>query len=142
MFERRATRVRELCSGRYDPRMRGATTFGLGVVSGALLIAAAAGYAVRKYPDAVRRAGGAEIALFSFVLLVYLVCGWWARSSQDVQVEASLRIGAAVGMALGVVEAVNISVENFVTLPGGLSAIVPATSMAVMIIAFALAASL
>ena len=122
--------------------MRGATTFGLGVVSGALLIAAAAGYAVRKYPDAVSRSGGAQLALFSFVLLVYLVCGWWARSRRDVQVEASLRIGAAVGMALGLVGAVNITVENFVTLPGALAAIVPATAMAVMVIAFALAASL
>ena len=121
---------------------RHATTFGIGVVGGALLIAAAAGYAVRKYPDAVSRAGGAQIALFCFVLLVYLACGWWARSSRDVQVEASLRIGAAVGMALGVVGAANITVENFVTLLGSLAAIVPATSMAVMVSAFALAASL
>jgi hypothetical protein len=111
-------------------------------MSGALLIAAAAAYAVRAYPDAVGRAGGAQLAIFSFVLLVYLVCGWWARSNRDVQVEASLRIGAAVGMAFGVVGAINITVENFVTLPGALAAIVPATSMAIMIIAFALAASL
>jgi hypothetical protein len=122
--------------------MRGATTFGIGVVGGALLIATAAGYAVRKYPDAVSLSGGAQLALFSFVLLVYLALGWWARSTRDVQVEASLRIGAAVGMFLGVVGAVNITVENFVTLPGALSAIVPASSMAIMIIAFALAASL
>jgi len=33
-------------------------TFGIGVMSGALLIAIAAGYAIRKYPDAISRVGG------------------------------------------------------------------------------------
>ncbi|HVT05184.1 MAG TPA: hypothetical protein VHL58_17610 [Thermoanaerobaculia bacterium] len=74
-----------------------ATTFGIGVVSGVLLIATAAGFAVRTYPDAVSRSGEAGIVPFGFVLLVYLACGWWARTSRDVQVEALLGIGATVG---------------------------------------------
>ena len=117
-------------------------TFGIGVMSGALLIAIAAGYAIRKYPDAISRVGGLQVALFCFAVLVYLACGWWARSIRDARAKASLGIGAAIGMLLGLIGAVNITVENFVSLPGPLAAIVPATAMAFMVIAFALGATL
>jgi hypothetical protein len=116
--------------------------FGIGVMSGALLIAIAGGYAIRKYPDAASRAGGVQVALLCLAVLAYLVGGWWARSIRDARAKASLGIGAAIDMLLGLIGAVNITVENFVSLPGPLAAIVPATAMAFMVIAFALGAIL
>jgi hypothetical protein len=106
------------------------------VIGGAIVIAGLTGYA------AVRRQsipGGGAVPLV--IAALYAAAGIWALRTAG-RAARILVVSGRIGLALAGIEILNIAAEQFAGLRAPLNAIVPATTMAIMVLAFGVAATL
>lgn len=107
-------------------------------MAAATVIAAFVVFALVRYrPDV-----SAEASILLIVIaVIYIAAGAWASRSVDGPKGQILAAGACAGVALAAIELANLLSEEFGTLSGPARAIVPASTMGLMIVAFATAAT-
>ncbi|HEY0512469.1 MAG TPA: hypothetical protein VGH73_11225 [Thermoanaerobaculia bacterium] len=112
------------------------------VIGGVLVVVAAVGVGLWSGPGAAGRPGVSQLGPLGVLLLAYLGAGVWAWKRRGVEVEASLRTGAVMGILLGIAGTANLTLEYLGNLRPPFNAIVPASEMGIMVLLFGAAASL
>jgi hypothetical protein len=114
---------------------------GTATVLGVVLVLALIGFGVLRHPAGLGQGGLASLIASVGLLLVYTWAALWVRARPASPARTALGCGAALGLVLGAVEAVNLVLETFADLSGPLSAIAGAGAMGLMVLLFGAAGS-
>jgi hypothetical protein len=108
---------------------------------GVVLVLASIGSGVLRAPAVVGQGGLSSLVASIGLLLLYGLAALWVRTRPASPARTALGFGAALGLVLGAVEAVNLVLETFANLSGPLSAIAGAGAMGLMVLLFGAAGS-
>jgi hypothetical protein len=115
-----------------------AKTLGYFVMAAATVIIAFAVFTVVRYRPHV---SAQAATLLIIIAVIYIAAGTWVSRSADSPRSQILAAGGGAGIALAAIEVANLLSEQFANLSAGARAIVPASTMGLMIVAFATAAT-
>jgi hypothetical protein len=118
--------------------MRKGATLGYCVMAAATVIVAFAVFAVVRYRPHVSAQASTQLIV---IAVIYFAAGTWVSRSADSPRSQILAAGGLAGVALAAIEVVNLLSEQFGNLSAQARAIVPASTMGLMIVAFATAAT-
>ena len=122
--------------------MRVDATGGSAAVLGMLLVLSLFAIGVIRHPASIDGTGGPLFAMDVAVVLTYGAAGIWVRRQRLTKVGIALRVGAAVGLALGAAHITNHVIESFVPLRGRMAHLVlGAGHMLLMLALFCVAGS-
>ena len=122
--------------------MRVDATGGGAAVLGVLLVLSLFAIGVIRHPASIDDTGGPLFARDVTVVLTYGAAGLWVRRQRLTKVGIALRVGAAVGLALGAAHIANHVIESFVPLGGRMAHLVlGAGHMLLMLALFCVAGS-
>jgi hypothetical protein len=121
--------------GHRRPALGGETALGI------VLVLALIGSGVLHHPAGLEQGGLSSLVASVGLLLVYALAALWVRTRPASPARTALGFGAALGLVLGAVEAVNLVLETFADLSGPFSAIVGAGAMGLMVLLFGAAGS-
>lgn len=91
-------------------------TLGREMIAGVVFVLALIGYGLFRFPTLLQEGGAGSVVMPVVLLLFYGLAGWLVQRQTQESVQTALRQGALVGLVVGGVMVVNLTLENFADL--------------------------
>jgi hypothetical protein len=116
-------------------------TLGTAVIAGIAVVLVLMLYGVLSYPVSLSQSGLLNLFASVGALLTYAGAALWVRQKSIESVQLALAQGAKIGIFLGVIAVINLSLEHFVASSAPLSAVRGVSMWGVMFLSFGAAGS-